>query len=280
MGSVGAPLAGRRRSAATTPNQKRMIVRKPMVTDLMVPGSWPAVESQLSRARARQGCFEVHGWRTCWPARCGLSTSSGFPPHAGKSTRRPEPRIRRFCRFIQTERRFCAQESDLNITLVLVSSHSTVSVSGKASIRAAVWSEGWGMNPQPEWRKHRTTNESADLLASYHQSGLTQREFAARQGVSLSCLSIWLRKASLEGRNPVPTAFVQWPVDLKVGGDARPTYKIGFRGGYSVEVSRCRRGFSSVSCGNSANSCVDYDSPWTRDEGLFGPRRDGSSQGV
>ena len=93
------------------------------------------------------------------------------------------------------------------------------------------------MSYQPERRRNRTPNERAELLAEYHKSGLTQREFAARKGLSLSCLSIWLRKARVKGRNTVPPAFVELPVDLSVGASSRPTYKIGFPGGHSVEVS-------------------------------------------
>jgi len=93
------------------------------------------------------------------------------------------------------------------------------------------------MSSQPERRKHRTPNERADLLAAYHKSGLTQREFAARKGLSLSCLRIWLRKARVANRNTVPPTFIQLPVDLMIGGDSRPTYNIRFPGGHSVEVS-------------------------------------------
>lgn len=35
----------------------------------------------------------------------------------------------------------------------------------------------------------------------------------------------------------MPPTFVQLPVDLSLGGNSRPTYKIGFSGGHSVEVS-------------------------------------------
>ena len=93
------------------------------------------------------------------------------------------------------------------------------------------------MSSQPERRRHRTPSERADLLAAYHKSGLTQREFAARKGLSVSCLSIWLRKARVKGKSTVPPTFIEVPVDLSVGGSSRPTYKIGFPGGHSVEVS-------------------------------------------
>ena len=93
------------------------------------------------------------------------------------------------------------------------------------------------MSYQSERRRRHTADERADLLAEFHKSGLTQREFAARKGLSLSCLSIWLRKARVETESTVSPTFVQLPVDLSAGRNSRPTYKIGFPGGHSVEVS-------------------------------------------
>jgi len=93
------------------------------------------------------------------------------------------------------------------------------------------------MSSQSERRRHRTPRERADLLAAYHKSGLTQGEFAARKGLSLSCLSIWLRKAQVKGGNTALPTFIELPVDLTVSGKSRPSYKIGFPGGHSVEVS-------------------------------------------
>ena len=93
------------------------------------------------------------------------------------------------------------------------------------------------MSSQPERRKHRTPDERADLLAAYRKSGLTRREFAPRNGLSLSCLRAWIRKAGAGDRSAVPATFIQLPVDLPVGGDPRPAYRIEFPGGHSVEVS-------------------------------------------
>ena len=94
-----------------------------------------------------------------------------------------------------------------------------------------------GMSSQPERRKHRTPDERADLVAAYHKSGLTRREYAARKGLSLSCLGIWLRKARAGTKSTVPPTFIRLPVGLTVGGDPRPAYRIGFPCGHSVEVS-------------------------------------------
>jgi len=93
------------------------------------------------------------------------------------------------------------------------------------------------MSSQSERRRHRTPRERADLLAAYHKTGLTQREFAARKGLSLSCPSIWLRKAQVKGGNTAVPTFIQLPVDPTVSGNSRPSYKIGFPGGHSDKVT-------------------------------------------
>jgi transposase-like protein len=42
-------------------------------------------------------------------------------------------------------------------------------------------------------RRRKTSAERQKLLTRFHQSQLTQRDFAARHGVGLSTLSKWLR---------------------------------------------------------------------------------------
>jgi transposase-like protein len=54
------------------------------------------------------------------------------------------------------------------------------------------------MNESFRGRKRYTTAERAEILAEYRASDLTQREFVAEAGISLACLSIWLRKAKAE----------------------------------------------------------------------------------
>ena len=69
--------------------------------------------------------------------------------------------------------------------------------------------------------RRRTPKQRQQLLARYHQSQLTQREFAARHGIGYSTLSKWLRlerdvgpaKVSFqEVRLPNPTP--RWPVEV------------------------------------------------------------------
>ena len=48
-------------------------------------------------------------------------------------------------------------------------------------------------------RRHRSPEEIGELLEDYERSGLTQQAFADTKGVSLSSLSVWLRKARDSG---------------------------------------------------------------------------------
>jgi transposase-like protein len=50
-------------------------------------------------------------------------------------------------------------------------------------------------------RRRRTAKQRQRLLARFHQSHLTQRDFATRHGVGLSTLSKWLR---VEGETASP----------------------------------------------------------------------------
>lgn len=86
-------------------------------------------------------------------------------------------------------------------------------------------------------RRHFTEEERTGLLRAYQESGLTQREFAAQNGMSLSWLSIWLRKSRKSDKVGEPGRLVRLPIELEMGGRPRLTYKIGFSSGQSLEVS-------------------------------------------
>jgi len=70
-------------------------------------------------------------------------------------------------------------------------------------------------------RRRWTRKQRQRLLARYHQSQLTLKQFAARHGVGLSTLSKWLR---LEREAPapkvkfqevrIPTPTSRWPVEV------------------------------------------------------------------
>jgi transcriptional regulator with XRE-family HTH domain len=51
--------------------------------------------------------------------------------------------------------------------------------------------------------RRRSATEGARLVERYEASGLTQREFADRNGVTMSTLQYWLRKARSGDEAPV-----------------------------------------------------------------------------
>jgi transposase-like protein len=60
-------------------------------------------------------------------------------------------------------------------------------------------------------RRRWTAKQRQRLLARFHQSQLTQRDFAVRRGVGLSTLSKWLRVANEAASPPVKFQEVTLP---------------------------------------------------------------------
>ena len=60
-------------------------------------------------------------------------------------------------------------------------------------------------------RRRRTVKQRQRLLARFHKSQLTQRDFASRHGVGLSTLSKWLRVESETTLPPVKFQEVTLP---------------------------------------------------------------------
>jgi transposase-like protein len=87
----------------------------------------------------------------------------------------------------------------------------------------------------PTVRKRRTQAQREKLLQAYHNSQLSQAEFAAQAGISLSTLQLWLRKAATSPPAH-STAFVQVP-NLLAQTPTVPTYRLHLAGGIQLEVS-------------------------------------------
>lgn len=88
-------------------------------------------------------------------------------------------------------------------------------------------------------RKHSTRAQRNQILRRYQRSQLTQKEFAAQAGLSVSTLQSWLRQAAPaqeEGR----TGFLPVP-NLLASTAPPPTYRIAWPGGVVLEV---RPGFA------------------------------------
>lgn len=57
-------------------------------------------------------------------------------------------------------------------------------------------------------KKRSSKRERGGILSQYRASGLTQREFAEREGVAISTLSYWLRRERVESELTGDTALV------------------------------------------------------------------------
>jgi hypothetical protein len=89
-------------------------------------------------------------------------------------------------------------------------------------------------------RKHRTPVEREQILEDYRRSQLTQKQFAAQSGISVTTLQAWLRKAP-DRPAPIGPAFLAVP-NLLPAAPAPPAYRLQWPGGLSLEV---RAGFVS-----------------------------------
>jgi hypothetical protein len=89
-------------------------------------------------------------------------------------------------------------------------------------------------------RKRFNPAQRNKILADYESSDLTQQEFAARSGISLSCLSLWLRRQRQASACSSPAEFLEIPLAPSASG-APAGYKIHLPGGVFLELPR---GFS------------------------------------
>ena len=93
-------------------------------------------------------------------------------------------------------------------------------------------------------RKHRTPAQRENILQTYRQGQMTQKECAAQAGLSVSTLQAWLRKRPARAVSAGP-AFVAVP-NLLSASPAAPAYRLHWPGGLSLEVCS---GFSAQELG-------------------------------
>ena len=92
------------------------------------------------------------------------------------------------------------------------------------------------MQRKPVSRQNFTPDQRASLLAAYRQGDLTQREFARRNKLSVSCLCLWLRKSKPGAAGDAPPSFIRLPGGLPLAEVSHAAYKIVFAGGHGLEV--------------------------------------------
>jgi transposase-like protein len=86
-------------------------------------------------------------------------------------------------------------------------------------------------------RKHLTAAEKAELVAAYHRSGLSQRDFASQQGIAASNIQRWVRRAEGLAGSAGPAALVEVP-NLLASRSGSGAYRLHFAQGVQLEVGR------------------------------------------
>lgn len=74
------------------------------------------------------------------------------------------------------------------------------------------------------------------VVAEYRRGQVTLREVAERAGISVSCLSAWLRKDKPE--EAPPGLWVELPGGLPSPGPVSAVYTVRFAGGAVLELPR------------------------------------------
>jgi transposase-like protein len=90
--------------------------------------------------------------------------------------------------------------------------------------------------------RRRSASDGARLATRYEASGLTQREFAGRNGVTVSTLQYWLRKAQAEDCGGEEPAAEQFRFVEVIGGETEG----GSTGGVSMELGGLTLHFESL----------------------------------
>lgn len=82
-------------------------------------------------------------------------------------------------------------------------------------------------------RKRASAEEREKILTAYRKSGLTQEKFAAQAGLSLSCLSNWLRRAKAQAP---PVSFLELAPPATNPSRWAPGYRVELPGGIRLEL--------------------------------------------
>lgn len=93
------------------------------------------------------------------------------------------------------------------------------------------------MEKQPRIRRRFRNDEKAELVAAYHHSGLSQRDFAHQHGIAPSNLQRWVGQREAAAPSAGPAALVEVPnlLAARLGAGA---YRLHFPQGFQLEVAR------------------------------------------
>jgi transposase-like protein len=85
-------------------------------------------------------------------------------------------------------------------------------------------------------RQYLTDAEKAELVAAYEGSGLSQRDFASRQGIAASNIQRWVHKSQRADQAGGHAALVEVP-NLLARDTGSGTYRLHFSKGLMLEVA-------------------------------------------
>lgn len=86
-------------------------------------------------------------------------------------------------------------------------------------------------------RKRFSPQERHQLLEAYRHSRLTQRAFAARVGLSVSCLQTWLRQRRRTPATLAPVRLLEVTTALAPSVSPSRPYRVQFPSGVSLEIA-------------------------------------------
>ena len=96
--------------------------------------------------------------------------------------------------------------------------------------------------PRRRNRRRRTAVEMRSFIAAWKKSGLTQREFASREGLPLSTLTWWRRRlkddaeASSRPALPVPVEILPRSLPVTAAAVQSGSFEVELRSGHLLRV--------------------------------------------
>jgi len=93
------------------------------------------------------------------------------------------------------------------------------------------------MNIKSRSRQHRTAAEKAALVAAYHRSGLSQRDFALQHGIAPSNIQRWARQAETHEPSPSSPSLIEVP-NVLASRPGAGAYRLHFPRGLQLELAR------------------------------------------
>lgn len=86
-------------------------------------------------------------------------------------------------------------------------------------------------------RQYRTAAHKAEVVAAYHRSGLSQRDFAQQHGIAPSNIQRWARQHGSDAPPRTSAALVEVP-NVLASRPSAGAYRVHFPRGLHLELSR------------------------------------------